>query len=234
MAVQLKPPLPFPFHQPDEWQKWKRRFEQFRQASGLSTETKQRQVSMLLYTMGEEAEDTLLSTKISESDQKDYDKVIAKFDSFFQVRKNVIFERARFNRICQKQDESVEQFITCLYQLSENCAYGDLRDEMIRDRIVVGIRDEAMSQKLQLDADLTLESAKKMVRQREAVREQQVQLKSGFQGEGLPVEAIGNRGAGVRPQKFNKKTKPSNKTTETQGVVTYIPAVLTPATGIKI
>ena len=204
MAVQLKPPLPFPFHQPDEWQKWKRRFEQFRQASGLSTETTQRQVSMLLYTMGEEAEDTLLSTKISESDQKDYDKVIAKFDSFFQVRKNVIFERARFNRRCQKQDESVEQFITCLYQLSENCAYGDLRDEMIRDRIVVGIRDEAMSQKLQLDADLTLESAKKMVRQREAVREQQVQLKSGFQGEGLPVEAIGNRGAGVRPQKFKE------------------------------
>ena len=56
-----------------------------------------------------------------------------------------------------------------------------------------------------------------MVRQREAVREQQVQLKSGFQGEGLPVEAIGNRGAGVRPQKSNKKTKPSNKTTETAG-----------------
>jgi hypothetical protein len=31
---------------------------------------------MLLYTMGEEAENTLLSTKISESNQKDY-KVIA-------------------------------------------------------------------------------------------------------------------------------------------------------------
>lgn len=42
--------------------------ELFREASGLATETKQ--VSMLLYTMGEEAEDTLLSTKISESDRK--------------------------------------------------------------------------------------------------------------------------------------------------------------------
>ena len=98
MVVQLKPPSPFPFHQPDEWQKWKR-FEQFREASGLSKESQQRQVSMLLYTMGEEAEDTLLSTKISD-DKKEYDKVIAKFDSFFKVRKNVIFERARFNRRC--------------------------------------------------------------------------------------------------------------------------------------
>jgi hypothetical protein len=54
-----------------------------------------------------------------------------------------------------------------------------------------------MSQKLQLDADLTLESAKTKVREREALREQQVQLKSAFQEEGLPVEAIGNRGTGV-------------------------------------
>ena len=138
-----------------------------------------------------------MSTKISDDDKKDYDKVIAKFDSYFQVQKNVIFERARFNRRYQKQDEFVEQFITCLYQLSENCAYGKLRDEVIRDWMVVGILDEAMLQKLQLDADLTLESAKKMVKQREAVREQQAQLKSGFQEESLPVQAISNRGTGV-------------------------------------
>ena len=63
MTVQLKPPSPFPFHRPDEWQKWRRRFEQFREASGLSTESQQRQISTLLYTMGEEAEDTLMSTR---------------------------------------------------------------------------------------------------------------------------------------------------------------------------
>ena len=87
---------------------------------------------------------------------------------------------------------------------------------MIRDRIVVGIRDEAMSQKLQLDADLTLESAKKLVRQHEAVREQQIQLKNGSQEEqGLPVEVMGSyHGAGVRSKKFNKSAKPANKTTE--------------------
>ena len=67
MTVQLKPPSPFPFHQPDEWQKW-RRFEQFREASGLSTESQQRQISTLLYTMGEEAEDTLMSTKITDDE----------------------------------------------------------------------------------------------------------------------------------------------------------------------
>ena len=45
---------------------------------------------------------------------------------------------------------------------------------MIRDRLVVGIRDKAISEKLQLEADLTLARAKVIVCQREAVHEQQV------------------------------------------------------------
>ena len=52
-----------------------------------------------------------------------------------------------------------------------------MTEEMIRDRLIVGIKDRSLSEKLQLDPDLSLEKAKKMVRQREAVQEQQTQLK---------------------------------------------------------
>lgn len=48
---------------------------------------------------------------------------------------------------------------------------------MIRDRLVVGIRDSSLSQTLQLDPQLTLEVAKKKIRQREAVQQQQQTLK---------------------------------------------------------
>ena len=104
----------------------------------------------------------------TEEERKDYDGVIEKFNGFFKVRKNVIFERALFNRMNQLEGESVE-----LYRLAGNCEYGTLTSDMIRDRIVVGIRDSALSQRLQLDPNLTLETAKKMVRQWEAVGEQQ-------------------------------------------------------------
>ena len=93
------------------------------------------------------------------------------------MRKNTIFERARFNGRNQQEGESVEQYLLELYRLAGNCEYGELKDEMIRDRIVVGIRDAQLSQRLQLDPKLTLEKAKTMVRQREAVGEQQTQLK---------------------------------------------------------
>ena len=77
----------FDFKQPGEWCCWKRRFEQFRLVSGLSSKGKELKICTLLYCMGEGAEDTLASTGIFSEDRIKYDAVMAKFDTFFNVRK---------------------------------------------------------------------------------------------------------------------------------------------------
>ena len=105
--------------------------------------------------------------------------VKSKFDDHFVKRRNVIFERAKFNRRIQEGGESVDTFITALYSLAEHCGYSELHDEMIRDRIVVGIRNSALSEKLQLDPRLTLDSAISQVRQSEAIKQQQPLLRGG-------------------------------------------------------
>ena len=130
-------------------------------------------MNTLLYCLGEEGEDLLRSTNITEDKRKSYSSVREKLNGFFQVRKNVIFERAKFNRRSQLAGETADQFIASLYSLAENCNYAGLKEEMIRDRLVVGIQDMALSEKLQLYAELTLEKAKKAIRQREAVHEHQ-------------------------------------------------------------
>ena len=176
--LRLEPPAPFNFRTPDDWPRWRKRFEQFRVASGLANDDAVKQVNTLLYCLGEEAEGVLSSTNVTADERKVYDTVLEKLDGFFKVRRNVIFERARFNRRNQLGTESAEQYIMELYRLAESCNYGDFKDEMIRDRLVVGIRDAALSQQLQLDPELTLEKAKKKIRQREAVGEQQRELNS--------------------------------------------------------
>ncbi|KAL5509932.1 hypothetical protein EMCRGX_G005382 [Ephydatia muelleri] len=178
-AIHLSPPEPFNFNKPDEWGRWKRRFDQYRVASGLSKEKDDRQVSTLLYCLGDQAEDVLASTGISEEEREGYKKVLDTLDKFFKVRKNVIFERARFNQRAQTDGETAEEYITALHNLVQDCEYGELKDEMLRDRLVVGIKDTALSQKLQLDSELTLEKAMKAVRQKEAVREQYQTLTGG-------------------------------------------------------
>jgi len=172
-TIQLRPPKAFDFRKPDEWLKWQKRFEQFQITSGLSAEDETRQVSTLLYCMGEEAKDVLTSTNITSDKKKKHGTV----NEYFKVHKNVIFERARFNHRSQIKGESVEQYITTLYRLSETCEYGNLTSKMIRDRLVVGIQDSTLSERLQMDPNLTLEKAKKMVCQNEAVHEHQVILK---------------------------------------------------------
>ena len=85
----------------------------------------------------------------------------------------MIFEQACFNSWRQKDGESAEHFIISHYQLVEDCEYRALKDQLVCDRLVVGLHDLALSQRLQMDPDLTLEKMKMLSRRREAVREQQ-------------------------------------------------------------
>ena len=54
---------------------------------------------------------------------------------------------------------------------------------MIRDRIVVGLNDLALSEKLQMDSELTLSKATEAAREREAIKQQQKILRKKFQEE---------------------------------------------------
>ena len=60
------------------------------------------------------------------------------------MRRNVIFERARFYRCTQQQGESAEEYIIALHQLADTCEYSVIKDEMICNQLVVGIRDESL------------------------------------------------------------------------------------------
>ena len=89
----------------------------------------------------------------------------------------MIIEHIKFNKRSQLPEEPVEQFITGLYNLAADCNFGELKDKLIRDRIVVGIRDASLSERLQMELEMTLKKAKTVVQQREAVRKQQVTIK---------------------------------------------------------
>ena len=176
-TYQVTSPDSFSFSKPEEWPRWLRRFERFRTASGLGDKPDEAQVNTLIYTMGDQADDILRSFKLSEAQSKSYEVVREKFNSHFVARRNIIYECAKFNLRKQEEGESVDTFITDLYALAEHCDYKELHNDMIRDRIVVGIRDIKLSERLQLDPKLTLEIAVTFARQAESVHQQQSLLR---------------------------------------------------------
>ena len=82
--------------------------------------------------------------------------------------------------------------------------------------LVVGLRDSRLSEKLQLQADLTLESAVTAARQTEQVRKQQASLKGELVGDGKQkqVDAVEKeKSQGKRHRKRGQHGKPPSTCT---------------------
>ena len=166
--------------------------------------------------MGDQADDIFLSFELTTEEEDDYNQVKGKFENHFSVKRNVIFERAKFNS--RIQGESVDSFITDLYGLARYCNFGALKDELIRDRIVVGLRNRHLSERLQLDPKLTLEKATNLGRQREWVKHQQSILDGGFKSKSVEVDSIA-KGINKKEEKFptkNSPVKPNSSQTQVQ------------------
>lgn len=94
-----------------------------------------------------------------------------------------------------------------MYKLAENCQHGALQEEMIRDRLVVGILHHGLSEKLQMDSALTLEKAVVQIRQHEDIKKQQCVVRE--------TNVKDQRGANIDFLKFKKKAYKDNQPVKT-------------------
>lgn len=143
--------------------------------------------------MGGKAEDLLELFVFKDDEVKTYATVKAKFEEYFQKCRNTIYERAKFNRRKQGDDETVDEFIADLYRLAQHCDYSALHDQLVCDRIVVGIKDRVVWEKLQMEATLTLDMAVMMARQSNYVKTQQSVVRAETKPEVLERNAGRNK-----------------------------------------
>ncbi|UYV74273.1 hypothetical protein LAZ67_11002773 [Cordylochernes scorpioides] len=159
--AQIQPPETFDFSTPNEWPKWKKRFERYLVVSGMKKKEEADKIDLFMYLMGDRADDIFRTFKFEkEEEATKIDSDLKAFDSHFCVRKNIFYERAKFNSRIQEDRKPVDEFITSLYKLADSCEFEGLHEQLIRDRIVVGVRDKALSERMQLDSELTLEKAR--------------------------------------------------------------------------
>ena len=167
--MSFKPPSEFDFSAPEQWPAWRQRFKRYHTCAELSDKSFDIQVSSLIYSMGPEAEKIYATFEIVPTTT--FDNVIKLFDEHFTPKVNVIHERAIFHQRTQLQGENVETYIRILYDLAEHADFQD-KESAIRDRLVVGLLDRELSEKLQLQATLTLKQATQIARQHELVKQQ--------------------------------------------------------------
>ncbi|KAJ8049448.1 hypothetical protein HOLleu_02204 [Holothuria leucospilota] len=106
------------------------------------------------------------------------DIVMDKFQNYCTPKKNITYERHKFFTCIQKPGESIDQYLTILRTKSKSCDFGDLDDSLIRGRIICGIPNNALRERLLREEDLTLSKAVQMCRAAETTRSQVKELQS--------------------------------------------------------
>ena len=79
-----------------------------------------------------------------------------KFREICNPQCNVILERHKFNTRNQKQGEKVQSYIADLRNKASTCQFGELKDDLIRDRLVCGISNENVRKLMLRETKLTL------------------------------------------------------------------------------
>ena len=158
--------------------------------TGLSAKSEEVQVATLLTVIGEEAREVFstFSGWEHEGDNKKIEPVLAKFERYCEPQKNIPFQRYRFNRRCQESGESYDQYRTALRKLADSCDFASITpDEILRDRLVFGIRDSKTRERLLREPSLTLKRTDEICHAAESMT---TQLKLVEDGQGANVSAV--------------------------------------------
>ena len=144
-------------------------------ATELDTKSEGVQVATLLTVIGEEARDvySTFTDWANEGDENKIAPVLQKFAEYCQPRKNIPFERYRFNRRTQEAGESYDQYKTALRKLAEGCDFDTITpDEMLRNRLIFGIRDSKVRERLLRESKLSLAKTDEICRAAESMQTQ--------------------------------------------------------------
>ena len=133
----------------ENWKLWKQTWENFLIVGRLQTQAEDYRRALLLSYIGNDALRVYNSMQFENDEARTVANIIKKFDDFIIGTVNETYERYRFNSRNQLEGESVDDFVTALRDLSRECGFCDcLGDSLLRDKIVFGIRDNAVRKKL--------------------------------------------------------------------------------------
>jgi len=155
------------------WKRFKSQWSNYELATDLAEESKEKRTAVLLSCIGSDACDVFQSMVFTdETHRSDIDRVIKAFDEYCIGETNVTYERYVLNNRVQDANDSFDSFLTDIRRLVKSCEYDGLEESIVKDRIVIGIRDDSTRHKLLQISKLDLASAMDICRASETATRQ--------------------------------------------------------------
>lgn len=132
-----------------------------------------------------------------------FSQAINDFDSYFSPKVCIGILRYKFFQRKQNIDESVD-YVSALRTLSLDCQFGNLQEDLIRDQVVMLVRDSSIQERLWVNGDSKLDDILAIVRKAEmscrSTKEVKVEDNSKSSGTVTKISATS-----VKPDGYNKK-----------------------------
>ena len=130
------------------WRHFKRVWENYEISTGLKYKDDELHVATLLTCIDGDALSVYDGLKFqNDKDRKNIIKVLQVLEDFCIGQTNEIYERYTFNKREQEVNETIDSYVASLRSLVKTCRFRGLEEEIIRDRIVLGIRDNHIRKK---------------------------------------------------------------------------------------
>ncbi|KAL5477909.1 hypothetical protein EMCRGX_G024764 [Ephydatia muelleri] len=143
----------------EDWTCYCERLEQFYQANEIGDEGIRRAV--LLSVCGGSVYQSIRNLVApGKPSNKSFSELVKLFRTHFCPSPSVTVQRYNFNSRSQRDGESVSHFVAELRKLSEHCDFGNSLENMLRDRLLCGIRDVRVQRRLLAEAGLTFANCK--------------------------------------------------------------------------
>ena len=173
----------------EEWIPYTERLDEYFIANEVKDETKKR--AILLSSCGHStyqiARQLFAPTKLS---SRTYTQVVERLTQHFPPKPKDIIQRCKFDVRVRLPGETVATYCTELHNLAQFCDFGKSLEIMFQDRLVCGISDKAMQQRLLSEPDLTFQKAYDLTVLLESVKKDTAQLQSEARTSTAEVHAV--------------------------------------------
>ena len=165
----------------EEWKQYVERLEQYLIANGVENADKKR--AIFLSTIGPQAY-KLLSSLVAPAapGEKAYEDLVQAMTDHHSPPPSEIVQRYRFHTRFRQQGETVATYVSELRALAQWCNFGQSLENMLRDRLVVGIDNEAIQRRLLSETTLTFKKALELAQSLEAAVKNTKEIQNGAAG----------------------------------------------------
>ena len=123
-------------------QSWKgfKQHVQFIFDGPLKKKDEEEKCAFLMLWVGEKGRRLFQTGNLTADQKKLLASYYKEFEIYVKPTSNTIYSRYKFQSRVQNQDDTFEQFVTELQLFVKDCEY-DKPDEMVRDRILTGVKN---------------------------------------------------------------------------------------------